>query len=70
MKRRGEIIIRFLPDGSIDYFCDGNTAQLATLLNEVTKRSKELSEAVVFTAKKIHSDLQKTEYYGKPKGEA
>ena len=69
MKLRGEIIIRFKEDGSIDWFCDGNDAQLATLLNEVSKRCKELHNGVLIAGKKIHSDLAKSEYYA-PKGEA
>ena len=68
-KLRGEIIIRFKEDGSIDWFCDGNDAQLATLLNEVSKRCKELRNGVLIAGKKIHSDLAKSEYYA-PKGEA
>ena len=65
-----EISIKLKEDKSIDWYCEGNSNNLAVLLSAVAKCSPELHQAIIIAGKKLHSDIQKLPHYVQTKGEA
>ena len=67
---KAEISIKLKEDKSIDWYCEGNSNNLAVLLSAVAKCSPELHNAIIIAGKKLHSDIQKLPNYVQTKGEA
>ena len=67
---KAEISIKLKEDKSIDWYCEGNSNNLAVLLSAVAKCSPELHNAIIIAGKKLHSDIQKLPHYVQTKGEA
>jgi hypothetical protein len=67
---KAEISIKLKEDKSIDWYCEGNSNNLAVLLSAVAKCSPELHAAIIIAGKKLHSDIQKLPNYVQTKGEA